>query len=163
MIIRPTEARDFGAIAELTNTFIRDTAIHFGYEEQTPGELRRPWEAAHATHPWLTVEIDGRFSGFAKSGVWRERAAYVRTAETTIYMCDFARRGGVGRALYSALLEELRARAFHWAIAGITLPNEASVRFHEALGYVYVGTFREVGWKFGRWHDVGFWERGIGG
>lgn len=162
MRIRPTEADDFVEIAALTNVFIRESATHFGYEEETVEGLRAVWEAARGTYPWLTVEVEGRFAAYAKSSVWRGRSAYRHTAETTIYVCEFARRRGVGRALYEAMLEELRGRGFHTAIAGITLPNEASVRLHESLGFAYVATFREVGWKFERWHDVGFWQVMLG-
>ena len=162
MIIRPTEAPDFPHVARLTNVYIRTSAIHFGDRDQSPEELRALWRDARATHPWYTAEVDGRFAGYAKSGAWRERAAYRRTAETAIYVEESARRTGVGRALYAALIDDLRARGFHTIVAGVTLPNEASVRFHESLGFRYVATFSEVGRKFDRWHDVGFWQLMLG-
>lgn len=158
MVIRPAEARDFAAIADLTNTFIRDTAIHFGAVEQSPDELIAIWEATRPTHPWLIAELDGRFAGFAKAGVWRERAAYRRTAESAVYVATFARRRGVGRALYQSLIDDLRSRGFHTLVAGITLPNAPSVALHESVGFRHVATFSEVGHKFDRWHDVGFWQ-----
>jgi phosphinothricin acetyltransferase len=91
--------------------------------------------------------------------VWRERAAYQWTAEAGLYIADAARGHGLGRALYAALLDELARRGFRSAIAGITLPNPASVRLHEALGFTPVGVFEDAGWKHDRWHAVGFWQK----
>lgn len=158
MDIRPTDERDFDAIAALTNTFIRGTAVHFGYEPVAGAELAQQWRDTRAVYPWLTAEIDGRFAGYAKAGVWRARTAYSWTTETTIYMEPHARGSGEGRRLYGALLEELRKRGFHSAIGGATLPNDASVRLHESLGFAFIGTAREAGYKLGTWHDVGFWQ-----
>ncbi len=108
--------------------------------------------------PWLAAEQGGDFAGYAKSGTWRARDAYARTAEVTVYVEPACHRMGVGRALYTALLALLKARGFHTAIGGITLPNPGSVGLHEAMGFRHVGTFREVGRKFAAWHDVGFWQ-----
>lgn len=151
---------DFAAIAALTNEFIRSTAVHFGDVEQTPDELRALAGArvGGTTYPWLVAEDDSGFLGYAKASSWRARAAYAWTAETTIYLHATQRRRGLGRALYARLLATLRAQGFRSAIGGITLPNPASVRLHEALGFEPCGVVREAGNKFGRWHDVGFWQ-----
>jgi phosphinothricin acetyltransferase len=90
--------------------------------------------------------------------VWREREAYAGTVETGVYVDPSFHRRGVGRALYAELFTRLRAAGFHTVIAGIALPNDASVRMHEASGFAHVGTCREVGRKFGQWWDVGFWQ-----
>lgn len=156
--IRPTQDHDFRPIADLTNHFIRETSIHFGDPEVSDAEVRDQWKADRAAYPWLTIDLDGAFAGYAKAGVWRARAAYRLTAETAIYMTPEARGRKLGRSLYAALLQELRTRGFHTAVAGITLPNEPSVRVHEAVGFRYVATFREVGRKFDAWWDVGFWQ-----
>lgn len=158
MHIRPTVEPDFPSIAALTNSFIRGTAVHFGYVEVTAQELAAAWRKGRERYPWLTVEVDGRFGGFAKAGPWRDRAAYQWTAEAGIYLQPEARGRGIGRALYSALVEHLRSRGFHSVVGGITLPNEASVRLHEGLGFTFVGAVRQAGWKLGAWHDVGFWQ-----
>lgn len=159
MFIRPVEPGDFAAIAALTNEFIRGTAIHFGYEEVTAEELRRAWEKSRSRYPYfVAVDEAGGLVGYAKAGVWRERAAYQWTAETTVYVAPAMHRRGVGRALYSALIEECRRRGFHSVMGGITLPNEASVRLHESLGFRKIGHHAQVGWKFGRWHDTGLWQ-----
>lgn len=158
MNIRPTSPPDFPAIAALTNTFIRGSAVHFGYELVTSDELEAQWRESRSVYPWLTGEADGHFAGYAKAYPWRSRAAYQWTAEVGIYMEPAFRGRGLGRELYGALLEELRARGFHSAIGGIALPNAASVRLHESLGFASVGVVRHAGYKLDAWHDVGFWQ-----
>lgn len=159
MLIRPAESGDFDAIAALTNIFVRETAIHFGYDEVTADELRGAWEKSREKFPFL-VALDGAgaFAGYAKASTWRERAAYQWTAELGIYVVPAKHRSGVGRGLYAVLIEDCRRLGFHTLIGGITLPNEASVRLHESLGFRKIAHFTEVGWKFGRWHDVGMWQ-----
>lgn len=159
VLVRGARAEDFDAIAALTNVFIRDTSIHFGYDPVTPDELRSAWTRARERYPWLVAEVGGRFAGYCKAGIWRDRAAYGWTPEAGVYVEEHARRRGVGRALYERLIETLHRQGFHSVVAGITLPNDASVRLHEAVGFVHTGTVRCAGWKLGQWHDVGFWQR----
>ena len=156
--IRPTVEADFPAIAALTNEFIVGSAVHFGYEPVTDAELRGSWVETRERYPWLTAEVGGEFGGYAKAGSWRTRAAYQWSAEVGVYVCGRCRGAGVGSALYRELLDELRRRGFHSAIGGVTLPNDASVRLHERVGFTHVGTFRHAGYKLGAWHDVGFWQ-----
>ncbi len=156
--VRAAEAGDFPAIAELTNHFIRHTSVHFGTEPVTPDELRLAWQKSRARYPFLVAEIGGAFAGYAKAGVWRDRAAYQWTPETGIYVALDQQGRGVGKTLYRALLDELRARGFRSVVAGITLPNRASVRLHESVGFQPVGVVKDAGHKFGSWHDVGFWQ-----
>lgn len=159
MHIRPVADGDFVAIAELTNHFILRTSTHFASQPVTPDELRDAWCASRQRYPWLTADADGRFAGFAKAGPWRTRAAYGWTAEAGIYMVEACRGRGLGSTLYAALIDELRRRGFHSVIGGVTLPNEASVRLHEKLGFEPCGVVKRAGFKFGAWHDVGFWQR----
>jgi phosphinothricin acetyltransferase len=160
-VLRPPRPADFDAIAALTNTFIRDTAVHFGSADVAATELLAQWRTAvgGVRYAWLVAERDGAFAGYAKAGPWRSRAAYAWTTETTIYLPPAVRGLGLGRELYGRLLEQLAAQGFRSAIGGITLPNPASVRLHEALGFEACGVVRDAGCKFGRWHDVGFWQR----
>lgn len=110
-------------------------------------------------YPYLVAtDARGTFLAYAKAGVWRERTAYRWTAEVGIYAIAGIRGKGVGGALYRSLIEACRERGFHMLVAGITMPNETSVRLHERIGFRHVGTFARVGWKFGRWHDVSFYE-----
>ena len=156
--VRPVVETDFPAIAELTNEFVRGTAIHFGYEPVTAAELLTGWRRGVDRYPWLVAEVDGSFAGYAKAGVWRERAAYGWTVETGIYLRSPHRGRGVARILYERLIELLRRQGFRSIVAGVTLPNPASVALHERIGFVPVGVVRAAGFKLGRWHDVGFWQ-----
>lgn len=146
------------AIAAITNHYIANTAIHFGTELVPAEAFAAQWQA-RGRHPWLVAERAGEVLAYAKAGTWRERAAYRHTTETGIYVADGARGGGIGRALYAALIPEIERAGFHTIVAGIAMPNEPSVKLHEQLGFRHVGTFREVGWKLERWHDVAWFER----
>lgn len=161
-VVRPFAARDVAPSNVLTNHFIVNTTVHFAYEPATDADFEAMWTRAAVDYPWLVAEVGGEFAGYAKATRWRDRAAYARTAETTVYVTPAQHGRGVGRAVYSALLAELRRQGFRTAIGGITLPNAASVRLHESLGFKFVGTFRGVGCKFGQWHDVGFWQIDFG-
>lgn len=159
MLVRASRVSDAPRIASLTNYYIRETSIHFGTQEVEPGYFADQIDRDADRYPWLTAEIDGDFAGFAKSGLWRERAAYARTVETAVYVERAHQSRGVGRALYEQLFRELVALGYHMAVAGVTLPNDASVRLHEGVGFAFVGRFSEVGRKFEQWHDVGWWQR----
>ena len=165
MLIRPARSEDFAAIVAITNHYIATTAIHFAYEPLAEADIRAMWERYRDRHPWLVTEDAastggaGRVVGYAKSGVWRDRAAYAWTAEVGLYIAPDARSKGIGTALYSALLAELVDRGFRSAVAGITLPNAASIALHEKLGFEHVGTFADAGWKHGAWHAVDFWQK----
>lgn len=156
--IRLAAASDFAAIAAITNGYIRTTAIHFGHEDVAAADLRALWQEHAAVFPWLVLEVDGAIAGYAKAGVWRTRAAYRWIPETGIYLAPEQCGRGHGRPLYRRLLDVLRAQGFHAAIGGIALPNPASVRLHEALGFTPCGIVARAGRKFDAWHDVGFWQ-----
>ena len=163
MLIRDVTEADFDAVAEITNHYIRTTAIHFKYDPVAPGELREIWLKGCAVYPYLVLEDDGgAVIGYAKAGKWRERAAYDRTAEVGIYLRHDRHGKGWGTTLYAKLIEACRGGdgrpAMRSLIGGIALPNPASIRLHEACGFVHVGTFREAGWKFEKWHDVAFYQ-----
>jgi phosphinothricin acetyltransferase len=162
MLIRAAREDDFEAIAEILGHFIRHTAVHFAYEPVPATALREQWAHHRETHPFLVAEAGGEVVGLAKAGVWRERDAYAWTPECSIYVREDQQRRGTGRALYGRLLEILRAQGVHAVIAGIALPNDPSVRLHEALGFVAVGRVPRAGWKHGKWHDLGLWQKELG-
>jgi L-amino acid N-acyltransferase YncA len=159
MLSRPPHDDDFAALAAITNHYIATTTIHFGYEPVTADELCAQWRAYRDRYPWLVAVRDGAVVGYAKAGTWRERTAYRWTTEVGLYVADAERGHGIGRALYAALLDEVARRGFRSAIGGITLPNDASVGLHRALGFTRVGVFEDAGWKHGRWHAVEFWQK----
>jgi phosphinothricin acetyltransferase len=157
-MIRPARTDDFTAIAAITNHYIATSAIHFGYEPVSAEELADKWRG-DTRYPWLVTEAEAEVVGYAKAGVWRERAAYAWTCEVGLYVAHGAHRRGLGSALYRELLAELARRGFHSVVAGITLPNPASVALHEKLGFVSVGVVRDAGYKLEAWHDVGFYQK----
>ena len=140
---------------------VEATAISFELEPPSVEELAARIERTLRTHPWIVLERAGALLGYAYAGVFRARAAYRYTAETAIYVAAQARGSGAGKRLYAALLELLRLQGFHLAVAGLTLPNEASVALHRSLGFERVGAFPEVGRKFDAWHAVEFWQRSL--
>jgi len=158
MLIRTVQDSDFPAIAALTNRYIVGSCVHFGYEPVTAEELQAGWRKNGARYPFIVAEERGVFAGYAKAGAWRERAAYAWTAEVGIYVEPTNHRNGIGRLLYERLFDILREQGYHSVIGGITLPNEASVRLHESMGFEYSGTVKQAGWKLGAWHDVAFYQ-----
>jgi len=158
MMIRPVTDDDFVAIASITNHYITTTPNHFAYEPITPESMHAQWRA-HPRHPWFVASDHQGVVGYAKAGVWRERTAYNWTAEVGVYLSPYACGRGLGSALYEALLDELERRGFRSAIAGITLPNDASIALHQKFGFARVGVFRDAGWKMDGWRDVEFWQK----
>jgi phosphinothricin acetyltransferase len=161
LVIRPAERGDLPRLTEIYNYYIRETAITFEVEPYTV-EGRRPWlEQFSGTGRYriLVAVADGRTIGWANSQRFRERAAYDPTVETSIYLDPESRGQRVGTRLYAALFELLRGEDLHRAIAGITLPNEASEALHRKVGFQPVGVMHEVGRKFDRWWDVGWLQK----
>jgi L-amino acid N-acyltransferase YncA len=111
-----------------------------------------------ATHQFLVAEADGAVVGYAYACRWADRAAYDWSVETSVYVDADHYGKGVGRALYTELLARLRAQGFRIAVAGITLPNPASIGLHESIGFEPIGSLRDIGWKQGAWRDVGYWQ-----
>jgi phosphinothricin acetyltransferase len=152
-----TEA-DARAVLEIYGPIVADTVISFETDVPDEREMQARIAEISAFAPWLVAEEDGVVSGYAYASRHRARAAYAWCVDVSVYVRDGYRRGGVGRALYSALFELLRVQGFYAAHAGITLPNGASVGFHESFGFRKVGVYERVGFKRDSWHDVGWWQ-----
>jgi phosphinothricin acetyltransferase len=154
--------RDAAACLAIYGPYVRDTAVSF--EERVPSieEFAGRIRETSKTHPWLVAEGDGRTLGYAYASEHRSRAAYRWAADVTVYVAPARHRYGVGRRLYAELFERLRRQHLRVACAGITLPNEASVGLHRALGFQHVGTYQRIGWKAGAWHDVSWWQLELG-
>jgi L-amino acid N-acyltransferase YncA len=142
---------------------VRETAVSFEAEPPTAATMAQRVTATLNAYPWLVAECGGDVVGFAYAGKHRERAAYRWSADVTIYVNQTTRRRGVGLALYTALLNVLRQQGFRSAFAEIVLPNPGSIRLHEALGFKPIGVHEDVGFKLGRWHDIGYWRLGLAG
>jgi L-amino acid N-acyltransferase YncA len=162
MQIRDADAdRDSAACAEIYSRFVRETAISFEAEPPSVTEMARRITGTSSRYPWLVAELDGAVAGYAYASAFRERAAYRWAVEVTVYVDGSHHRRGIGRALYESLFERLAAQGFRMACGGITLPNPASVALHESVGFEPVGVYRAIGWKFGRWHDVAWYQRAL--
>ncbi|MHC5024688.1 MAG: GNAT family N-acetyltransferase [Planctomycetota bacterium] len=157
-VIRLAVSADLAGIRCISNWAAEHTAANFAVEPETPEQWSEDWAETHAMYPWVVADHDGRVIGFAKAGPHRGRCAYTWTAEVTVYVDSQYHGRGIGRLLYGALIPILRAQGYRTLLAGITLPNPASVRLHESFGFRRAGLFEKVGWKFGRFHDVSYWE-----
>ena len=161
--IRPATLDDAAAIAAIYNPYIDTTTISFEEQPVAAGEMAaRIADVQAAGLPYLVALEGGRVLGYAYATKWRARPAYRTSVESSIYMDAQAAGRGVGSTLYRALLDALRGREVHMVIGGIAQPNERSVALHEKLGFRKVAHFSEVGRKFGRWVDVGYWELRLG-
>jgi L-amino acid N-acyltransferase YncA len=158
-MIRTATAADASAIVSIYNYYVTSTTITFEEAAVTAEEMaRRIDNVASAGLPWLVLESEGKVIGYAYATKWRERAAYRYSVESTVYLRQGHGGKGLAGPLYGALIAQLRECGVHAVIGGIAQPNEASVRLHEKLGFQRVAMFREVGRKFDRWLDVGYWE-----
>ena len=159
MIVRPAESEDAEALARIYNHYVRDTVITFEEDPVPNNELGRRLERIRSIPlPWLVATRGGNILGYAYASPWKTRRAYRTTVEVTVYVDPASARRGVGSTLYGRLLPALRDHGIHVALGGIALPNPASVALHESFGFVEVGRLREVGFKLGRWVDVGYWQ-----
>ena len=158
--VRSCTSGDLEGINDIYNHYIRTSHATFDIEERTI-EWRRAWLDEHpgGRHRVVVAERDGLIVGFAASGPWRQKAAYATSVETSVYVAPNAVGAGVGRSLYAALFEAIEREDIHRALAGIGLPNEASVALHEAFGFRLVGRFTDQGRKFDRYWDVAWYER----
>ncbi|KPC59513.1 GNAT family N-acetyltransferase [Streptomyces chattanoogensis] len=175
--VRAGVEADLGALTALYNHYVRETSVTFDTEPFTP-EQRRPWLLSHpedGPHRLLVAQeagtaaagasADGTGSllGYATSSAFRPKAAYAPSVEVTVYCAPRAVGRGIGTLLYRALFEALATEDVHRAFAGVAQPNEASHRLHTRFGFRHVGTYTEVGRKFGRYWDVAWYQKDLGG
>ncbi|MEU7582315.1 N-acetyltransferase family protein [Streptomyces sp. NPDC041068] len=167
--VRPGVEADLDALTAIYNHYVRETAVTFDTAVLLPEE-RRPWLLSHpkdGPHRLLVAQEckerdSGRLLGYATSSPFRIKPAYSTSVEVSVYCAPDAAGRGIGTLLYKALFEALRDEDLHRAYAGVTQPNEASVRLHERFGFRHAGTYAEVGRKFGRYWDVAWYELPLG-
>lgn len=150
---------DAAAIARIYNHYVASTIITF--EEEAVSETNMHGRIADILQdglPWIVAVVDGELVGYAYASRWRVRPAYRFSVESTVYLDPDSTSRGLGSTLYAALIDRLKQAGRHLVIGGIALPNDASVALHEKMGFNKVGHFSEVGRKFDRWLDVGYWE-----
>ncbi len=160
--VRNASEDDATACAAIYAPYVRETAVSFEGEPPSHAQMAERIAVATRTHAWLVLEDDDRLVGYAYGGQHQKRAAYRFSCEVSVYVEQGRRRTGSGRALYEALFKRLTARGYLMAVAGMTLPNDASAGLHRAMGFEPVGVYRRVGWKLGAWHDVAWMQRALG-
>jgi phosphinothricin acetyltransferase len=161
MSIRDASPDDAAACSAIYAPYVTDTAISFELDPPSTAEMAGRIEAAQRRHAWVVLEDGGRVVGYAYGGPFKSRSAYRWACEVSVYLERGRRRRGGGRALYAELFTRLASRGFLTVVAGMTLPNEASVGLHAAMGFEPVGVYRRIGWKHGGWHDVAWTQRSI--
>jgi L-amino acid N-acyltransferase YncA len=158
--IRAATLADAEAIAAIYNHYITKTVVTFEEEPVLSSEIAQRMNTIwSASLPWLVAEVGGEVAGYAYASKWNGRCAYKFSAEITVYLAPAQQRRGLGSRLYGQLFPLLRERGMHAVIGGIALPNDASVALHEKCGLEKAAHFKEVGFKFDRWIDVGYWQR----
>ena len=160
-VVRDAVAADAQRCAAIYAPYVRDTAISFETEPPSAEEMARRIAEAQRAHAWLVLEEGGTVTGYAYGGPFMSRPAYRWSATVSVYLDGGQQRSGGGRALYTALFDRLAERGMRTLLAGVALPNEASEGLHRALGFSPAGTYRRVGWKHDRWHDVAWYQRDL--
>lgn len=157
--IRSAIPNDAPSVQAIYAPMVERTTVSF--EEAVPSieELASRIEILLEAYPYLVAERNGEIIGFAYAGQHRSRSAYRWSVDVSVYVAEDGRRLGTGSALYDQLLRTLADRGYHAAFAGIALPNPASIALHKAAGFRPVGVYHQVGFKFGQWHDVSWWQR----
>jgi L-amino acid N-acyltransferase YncA len=158
MNVRKVKLEDAGQITDIYNFYILNTHHTFEVLPLSLAEMQSRIDQIAKNYPFLVCEENDEILGYAYAAGYKPREAYSYSSEISVYIKNDSGRKGIGKSLYQKLFEELSKTKVHAVIAGIALPNEASVRLHEKFGFEKVAHFREVGFKLGRWIDVGYWE-----
>lgn len=156
--IRDSVAADAQAIARIYNHYIRESIATFEEVEIDAAEIARRMEAVKRQYSWLVAQEQDEVVGYAYASAWHARAAYRYSVETSVYLDPACCGRGIGTVLYEEMLKRLRGMPVRLAIGGVSLPNEASVRLHEKTGFKKAAHYEQVGYKFNRWIDVGYWQ-----
>jgi len=157
-LIRNYKQTDLTEIVEILNYYVKNDVCIFQVEPYSFEEIESKFKSILPTYPIFVEEQNGKVVAFAYGARWRDKPAYEKSVETTIYVHPDYKNSGIGEPLYRKLIETLTQMEFHLLVAGMTMPNPDSQRLHEKLGFEKVGEFKDAGMKFGQWHNVGFWQ-----
>ena len=157
-MIRQAKPTDTTEILDIYSPYIRDTSITFETEIPSVADLGKRIQSCLENWPWLVFERNGRIAGYAYASRYRERAAYQWSIECSVYIHNDHHRSGIAKALYISLFSILKAQGFTKVYAVINLPNDPSVALHENMGFKYLATYENVGYKLGKWKNVGWWQ-----
>lgn len=158
-MIRDYQKKDLKVVTEIFNYYVENHTCTFQLKPFTLDDIAEKANSIQKTYPFLILEENNKVMGFAYGSRWRGKEAYDLSVETTIYLKPGIKGQGFGTQLYSQLIKNLKTKGFHLLIGGLTLPNTASIRLHEKLGFEKVGEFKDAGWKFDQWHTVSFWQK----
>jgi L-amino acid N-acyltransferase YncA len=161
-MIKPVRSSDAGAICAIYNKYVEGTTVTFEEVPLTVELMTSRIEHTAQQFPWLVFEEDGRVLGYTYASKWKDRTAYRYAVETGIYVDAQYQGRGIGTRLKSELLRQLRETSIHAVISGIALPNPASIALNEKFGFTKIAHFKEVGFKFNTWIDVGYWQLILG-
>ncbi|MGA9856219.1 MAG: arsinothricin resistance N-acetyltransferase ArsN1 family B [Solirubrobacteraceae bacterium] len=160
MLLRDADPdRDAAACAAIYAPSVADGVASLEERAPEPHEIADRMRNITRAYPWLVAEVDGAVAGYAYASRHHDRAAYRWSANVTVYLAPEHHRKGIGRGLYAALFTLLERQGIHQVCAGITLPNAASVGLHESMGFVLIGVYPNIGFKFGQWRSVGWWQK----
>lgn len=157
-MIRDVNLKDAEELADIYNYYIKNTNITFEETLLSPADMEERIKKVTKNYPWIIWEDEGEILGYAYGSRWKERAAYKRSVESTVYVKNNSLGKGIGSELYKELIKSLRTIEIHLIIAGIALPNKSSQKLHEKMGFKKCAQFHEVGFKKSQWIDVGYWE-----
>ncbi|MDR0375050.1 MAG: GNAT family N-acetyltransferase [Treponema sp.] len=157
-MIRPVRLEDARALGEIYNYYIARTVVSFEERTLDARDMEERIQTVSASFPWLVWEEDGEALGYAYVNTFKERFAYRFSVEDTIYLKRGCEGRGIGKKLIAAILNEVKKMDVHVVVSCITMPNERSVGLHEKFGFIKIAHFHEIGFKFDRWLDVGYWE-----
>lgn len=157
-MIRKIQIEDAAAICEIYNYYILNSSATFEEDIVTEVQMKERIQKLTLHFPWTVFVEEEKVIAYAYATAWRARAAYRNTVESSIYLHPNARKKGIGTQLYGNLLSILKKRKLHTVIGGVTLPNDSSIALHEKFGFEKVAHFKKVGFKFGQWLDVGYWQ-----
>jgi phosphinothricin acetyltransferase len=159
---RFVEKKDVADIVDIYRPFIENSWVSFEITVPTNSQFWQRIQKITVVDPWIVAEFRGKILGYAYASEHRSREAYVWSREVSAYVGQDHRKRGLGRKLYLGLFEVLKLQHYTNLLAGITMPNPGSVSFHKKLGFQYVGTYHNIGYKMGRFRDVSWWEKFIG-
>lgn len=161
--IRKAAEADLPGVVRIINWAIAHSAANFSCQPESVADFVAEWRDTHAAYPWYVATESNELIGYTRTSKWKGRCAYAWAAETSIYLDPAWHRKGVGRALYQRLIRTMSAQGYRSLLGGVTIPNPASERLHESLGFRRVAHLVRMGWKFNRWHDVVYYELTLGG
>lgn len=156
--IRTVQESDASAIAEIYRPYVERTSISFEYDAPSPDEMLQRIRTITTEYPWLVCLDNNTMVGYAYAGTHRHRTAYQWSVESAIYFRQEFHNKGLASILYKTLFSLLKNQGLNTVLAGITIPNDKSVNFHKKMGFTHLGTYKNIGFKFGKWHDTQWFE-----